>query len=76
MEQKIIHMLEMQDAMNSKVNKDWRNAGFEWYRDIWMEASEMLEHYGWKWWKRQRRISVLRWVKRILCKNNGMILWR
>ena len=53
MKQKIIHMLEMQDAMNTKVNNDWRNAGFEWYRAIWMEASEMLEHYGWKWWKKQ-----------------------
>ncbi len=53
MKQKIIHMLEMQDAMNTKVNTDWRNAGFEWYRAIWMEASEMLEHYGWKWWKKQ-----------------------
>jgi len=46
-------MLELQDAMNSKVNADWRNAGFEWYRAIWMESSEMLEHYGWKWWKKQ-----------------------
>lgn len=54
MKQKIITMLELQDAMNSKVNADWRNAGFEWYRAIWMEASEMLEHYGWKWWKKQQ----------------------
>lgn len=46
-------MLELQDAMNTRVNADWRNAGFEWYRAIWMEASEMLEHYGWKWWKQQ-----------------------
>lgn len=46
-------MLELQDSMNSKVNADWRNAGNEWYRAIWMEASEMLEHYGWKWWKSQ-----------------------
>jgi len=53
MKQKITHMLEMQDAMNSKVNQDWRNAGYEWYRAIWMEASEMLEHFGWKWWKQQ-----------------------
>jgi len=53
MKQKIITMLELQDAMNSKVNADWRNAGFEWYRAIWMESSEMLEHYGWKWWKKQ-----------------------
>ncbi len=53
MKQKITTMLELQDAMNSKVNADWRNAGYEWYRAIWMEASEMLEHYGWKWWKKQ-----------------------
>ena len=46
-------MLELQDSMNTKVNADWRNAGNEWYRAIWMESSEMLEHYGWKWWKHQ-----------------------
>ncbi len=54
MQQKIITMLQLQDSMNSKVNTDWRNAGNEWYRAIWMEASEMLEHYGWKWWKQQQ----------------------
>ena len=53
MKQKLITMLELQDAMNSKVNADWRNTGNEWYRAIWIEASEMLEHYGWKWWKKQ-----------------------
>ncbi len=54
MKQKIINMLELQDAMNSKVNAEWRSAGNEWYRAIWMESSEMLEHYGWKWWKKQQ----------------------
>ena len=53
MKQKIINMLELQDTMNSRVNAHWRSAGNEWYRAIWMEASEMLEHYGWKWWKKQ-----------------------
>ncbi len=53
MKQKIINMLVLQDSMNTKVNLDWRSAGNEWYRAIWMEASEMLEHYGWKWWKKQ-----------------------
>ena len=53
MKQKITTMLQLQDAMNSKVNADWRNVGYEWYRAIWMESSEMLEHYGWKWWKKQ-----------------------
>ena len=54
MKQKIINMLELQDGINSKVNADWRNADNEWYRAIWMESSEMLEHYGWKWWKKQQ----------------------
>ncbi len=47
-------MLEMQDAMNSRVNADWRNAGNAWYRAIWTECAEMLDHYGWKWWKHQQ----------------------
>ena len=53
MKQKLMNMLALQDAMNTKVNPDWRTAGNEWYRAIWMESSEMLEHYGWKWWKQQ-----------------------
>ena len=44
----------MQDAMNSKVNPDWRQANSEWYRAIWTECAEMLDHYGWKWWKHQQ----------------------
>jgi dimeric dUTPase (all-alpha-NTP-PPase superfamily) len=43
----------MQDAMNSRVNSDWRSAGNAWYRAIWTECAEMLDHYGWKWWKHQ-----------------------
>ncbi len=58
MKQKIITMLELQDAMNTKVRSNWREAGFEWYRAIWMEAAEMLEHYGWKWWKKQQPDSM------------------
>ena len=54
MKQKILTMLELQDAMNRKVNPDWRDAGYPWYRAIWTECAEMLEHYGWKWWKHQK----------------------
>lgn len=46
-------MLEMQNAMNTKVHAEWFNQGFEWYRAIWVECAEMLDHYGWKWWKKQ-----------------------
>ena len=54
MQAKILSMLEMQDAMNRKVNQAWREAGYPWYRAIWTECAEMLDHYGWKWWKHQR----------------------
>lgn len=53
MKRKIITMLEMQNAMNEKVHSDWRGMRFEWYRAIWIEAAELLDHYGWKWWKKQ-----------------------
>lgn len=46
-------MLDLQDAMNTKVHSDWRNQGFEWYRAIWIECAELMDHYGWKWWKKQ-----------------------
>ncbi|ALO43556.1 dUTP diphosphatase [Pseudoalteromonas phenolica] len=50
---KLVVMLEMQNAMNTKVHEQWFNQGFEWYRAIWVECAEMLDHYGWKWWKKQ-----------------------
>jgi len=47
-------MLSMQDQMNTRVHPQWREQGFEWYRAIWVECAEMLDHYGWKWWKHQQ----------------------
>lgn len=49
----INQMLTMQDAMNSRVSDTWRTNGYEWYRAIWVECAEMLDHHGWKWWKHQ-----------------------
>ncbi len=54
MKSQLLVMLEMQDAMNTRVNPDWRLAGNAWYRAIWTECAEMLDHYGWKWWKHQQ----------------------
>lgn len=51
--QQLISMLELQDSMNTKVNANWQQQGFEWYRAIWVECAELLDHYGWKWWKKQ-----------------------
>ena len=46
-------MLAMQDRMNKKVHADWIAQQFEWYRAIWIECGELIEHYGYKWWKKQ-----------------------
>ncbi len=54
MKTQLLVMLEMQEAMNFRVNPDWRRAGNAWYRAIWTECAEMLDHYGWKWWKHQQ----------------------
>jgi dimeric dUTPase (all-alpha-NTP-PPase superfamily) len=46
-------MLELQEAMNARVHANWREQGFDWYRAIWVECAELMDHYGWKWWKKQ-----------------------
>ncbi len=53
MRDKLAAMLTMQDEMNTKVHSEWKEQGFEWYRAIWTECAELMDHYGWKWWKKQ-----------------------
>lgn len=51
---KTITMLGMQDEMNARVDPDWLVRGREWYRAIWIECAELMDHCGWKWWKASR----------------------
>lgn len=45
-------MLSLQNEMNGHVDADWLRAERAWYRAIWIECAELMEHYGgWKWWK-------------------------
>ena len=53
MQTQIQIMLELQDAINVRVSDDWRLKDFAWYRAIWTECAELMDHYGWKWWKQQ-----------------------
>ena len=46
-------MLTMQDSMNSRVHEHWIAQEFEWYRALWIECGELIEHFGYKWWKKQ-----------------------
>lgn len=52
--QKILDMMRLQDAINRKIDVDWALQGREWYRAVWIECAELMEHYGgWKWWKKE-----------------------
>ncbi len=46
-------MADLQDAHNRQVHPRWRSQGYAYYRAIWVECAELLEHQGWKWWKQQ-----------------------
>jgi dimeric dUTPase (all-alpha-NTP-PPase superfamily) len=52
-QQQLLTMLELQNDMNTKVHAQWQTQNFEWYRAIWVECAELLDHWGWKWWKKQ-----------------------
>lgn len=49
----ILRMLELQEEVNSQITKDWRTANHPWYRGAWVECAELMDHHGWKWWKKQ-----------------------
>jgi dimeric dUTPase (all-alpha-NTP-PPase superfamily) len=46
-------MATLQADHNEAVDPAWRTAGLAYYRAIWVECAELLDHYGWKWWKHQ-----------------------
>lgn len=48
---KIKTIFQLQEAMNCKVNPNWREAKNEWYRAAWIESAELAEHHHFKWWK-------------------------
>ena len=53
MKQALVNMLTMQHNMNTRVHEHWVDQNFEWYRAAWIECGELIEHYGYKWWKKQ-----------------------
>lgn len=53
MKQALTTMLTLQHRMNTKVHPQWIAQNYAWYRAIWIECGELMEHYGYKWWKKQ-----------------------
>jgi len=50
---RIAEMAELQEGHNRQVHPDWPKQGYAYYRAIWVECAELLDHFGWKWWKLQ-----------------------
>ena len=46
-------MADMQERHNQLVHLQWRHQGHDYYRAVWVECAELLDHFGWKWWKKQ-----------------------
>lgn len=53
MQKQLAVMLELQDKMNKKVHPQWVEQDFAWFRALWIECGELVDHYGYKWWKKQ-----------------------
>lgn len=47
----VTDMLNLQDSFNQVVNPQWREAGYHWARAVWVECGELMDHFGYKWWK-------------------------
>ena len=48
-------MMSMQNDINSQIDPDWKTRGRPWYRAIWIECAELMDHAGYKWWKKAER---------------------
>jgi len=46
-------MAAMQRRHNEQIHPEWVDQGYEYYRAVWVECAELMDHFGWKWWKRQ-----------------------
>ncbi|MCY4130037.1 MAG: dUTP diphosphatase [Gammaproteobacteria bacterium] len=46
-------MVQLQSGHNEKVHPQWDEQGYPFTRAIWIECAELMDHYGWKWWKHQ-----------------------
>lgn len=46
-------MVQLQQEHNIQVHPEWQLQAFPFGRAIWIECAELMDHYGWKWWKHQ-----------------------
>ena len=46
-------MVQLQRSHNEKVHPQWDSQEYPFTRAIWIECAELMDHFGWKWWKHQ-----------------------
>ena len=72
MKQALVNMLTMQHNMKTRVHENWVEQHFEWYRAAWIECGELIDHYGYKWWKKQQPDMEQVWLEIIDIWHFGM----
>lgn len=45
-------MFSLQDELNKVVDHNWMELNRPWYRAVWTECEEIMDHLVWKWWKK------------------------
>lgn len=55
MKEQLITMLELQMKMDSSIKTDVPFSHRDYLRAACLEASEAIDHHGWKWWKHQKK---------------------
>ena len=48
---RLASMAAMQRRHNEQIHPQWTEQGYGYYRAVWVECAELLDHFGWKWWK-------------------------
>lgn len=57
-EEQLAKLMTMQDELNTYIHPEWKLQNFDWNTAIIDECQEILEHLGWKWWKKGYRTGL------------------
>ena len=54
LQSKVKSMFDLQDKLNTLIHPEWQSQEhWDFQRAIMVELSELMDHYGYKWWKAQ-----------------------
>jgi len=56
MTNRLLEMFQLQEELNRKINKNWRETRSkeDFARATWIECAELVDSLPWKWWKKQK----------------------